>query len=106
MSSWRRSGFVAAATTAVFLVVQLAIPITRLAQTDRAERFGWQMFSVARSAPKFVVETDTGDREIVLEEYMARVRADIEITGLLPSHLCEVLPGAVVVSWDGTSHQC
>jgi hypothetical protein len=106
MSSWRGSPVVAAVACALFLVVQLAIPISRIDETDRGTRFGWHMFSGAQGTPEFVVETAEGEKNIALEDYMARVRVDVDIRGQLPSHVCDVVPGALVVSWDQGEHLC
>lgn len=105
MSNWRRSRPLALAVIIAFLVVQLAIPISRLENED-TRRFGWRMFSVTRLAPEFVVVTGTEDMEIVIEDYMARVRADIDIAGLLPAHLCAVVPDARKVTWEDGEHPC
>jgi hypothetical protein len=89
-----------------FLAVQLAIPISRLGAHESARRFGWQMFSTARETPAFVVNTESGVVEIELDEYMAGARGDVDIVALLPPHLCNVVSGAVRVSWDSGGHEC
>lgn len=106
MSAWRRSPVIALLIVSVFLVVQLAIPISRLGHHQPTVRFGWQMFSVAIPAPEFVVATTNGDVSIDLEDYMARVRGDIDIEALLPPHLCQVVQGAIRVTWADGSYEC
>lgn len=106
MSSWRRSPVVAAVTISIFLLVQLALPIARFDDTERGTRFAWHMFSGARGIPEFVVKTADGDRDVVLENYMARVRVDIDLVNTLPPHLCQVYPNAMAVSWDGGELRC
>jgi hypothetical protein len=105
VSSWRRSPVVALIVTSVFLVVQLSIPLSQLS-SDFANRFGWQMFSTTRPVPEFVVETSHERVEISLNDYMARVRADIDIAEELPPHLCQVVPGAQSVTWDDGEYRC
>lgn len=105
MAGWRRSPAIAGLVVASFLIVQLVVPISRFGD-DSTRRFGWQMFSLARPSPQFVVTTSTGDIEIALSDYMARVRADVDVTLLLPPHLCSVIPGADYVTWEDGSHQC
>lgn len=105
MTGWRRSPRVAVGVIAAFAIVQLAIPISRFGSPDTV-RFGWQMFSTYEPDPGFIVETDTGSTEVDLEEYMARVRSDIDITSLMPAHLCSVVPGAEEVTWNGGSLEC
>lgn len=105
MAGWRRSPAVAVLVIAVFLVVQLAVPLSRLG-TDSPRRFGWQMFSIARHSPQFVVATETGEIEIEVSDFMARVRADVDLVALLPQHLCSVVPGAEVVTWEDGVHRC
>ena len=105
MSSWRRSPVVAVVAMSLFLVVQLAIPISRVGE-EGPRRFGWQMFSTAQTSPEFVVTTETGDEAIDLSDYMARERADIDLQSLLPSHLCSTVPGAISVTWEDGQHRC
>ena len=45
-------------------------------------------------------------RQIDLLDYMARVRADIDIGALLPSHLCRVLPDATRVHFNEDITEC
>lgn len=88
------------------LAVQLAIPISRLGEVEKGTRFGWHMFSGARGVPEFVVETGDGEEAVALDDYMANVRVDVDITSWLPAHLCRVVPEAVRVSWGETTHRC
>jgi len=90
----------------MFLVVQLSIPILRFGDGDRAQRFAWQMFSTAEQSPVFVVHTQDETMEIALGDFMARVRADIDIVSLMPPHLCEVVPDADRVTWETGEHVC
>jgi hypothetical protein len=90
----------------VFLTLQLALPISRLGPHESARRFGWQMFSIAREDPTFVVETESGQSVVDLNEYMAGARGDVDIVGALPTHLCVVYPGAVRVTWESGAHEC
>ena len=106
MSSWRRSHFIAWTAVLLFLVIQLWVPASRLGDHDRAPRFGWQMFSTYRESPQFVVETPTQQREISLEDYVAGVRGEIDLEGLLPPHLCNVFPDAIEVTWESGEFTC
>lgn len=106
VTSWRKSRAVAAIAVAAFLALQLAVPISRLGTHESAPRFAWQMFSTAREAPEFVVETDDGARQISLGRYMAGARGDVDIEGLMPPHLCELFPEAERVTWQWGEHEC
>lgn len=106
MTDWRRSRIVAGFAVALFLVVQIGIPLARLGEGDRTERFGWQMFTAAEEAPEFVVVTADSEIEVELLDYLARARADIDIVGSMPEHLCTVIPGAVSVSWQTGEFKC
>lgn len=90
---------------ATFVAIQLVVPISRLSD-DIPRRFGWQMFSVARGAPTFVVTTTSGDTTVDLDSFVARARGDIVLEDDLPAHLCRVFPGAVRVSWESEQHEC
>jgi hypothetical protein len=104
VSDWRKSTVVAATAIAVYLVVQFAIPISRIG--DDARRFGWQMFSTAQFAPEFVVVTPTGEIDIDHRDHVAMSRADVDFERLLPPHLCRVVPGAVSVRWEEGELEC
>lgn len=103
---WRTSGVVALLVILVFVGVQLAVPLSRIGVHESGRRFGWQMFSTARETPAFVVVTETGELDIGLGDYMAGPRGDIDIVGLLPPHLCGVIPGANRVTWESGEYEC
>jgi len=105
MTGWRRSRLVASIVIAAFLIVQLAVPLSRFGD-DTARRFGWQMFSSSSPAPDFVVVTSTDDIDIVLDDYLAMRRADVDFAEYMPPHLCSVVPDAQQVTWDGGSYAC
>jgi len=105
MKDWRESPLAALLLIAVFVVIQLGIPISRLSE-EGPRRFGWQMFSVARGAPTFVAHTTSGDIEIELVDFVARARGDIDLEEVLPTHLCNVLPDANSVSWENGQLEC
>lgn len=105
MRGWRCSPRVAVFVIAAFAVAQLAIPVSRFGGPD-TDRFAWQMFSTYAPDPGFVVEVNGGRITIDLETYMARARADIPITDLLPEHLCAVIPDAVRVTWNEGVEEC
>jgi hypothetical protein len=104
MREWRKSIVVAVVATTLFLIVQLAMPISRLG--DTARRFGWQMFSTAQFAPEFVVVTEDDEIDIDHRDYVAMSRADVDFEKLLPPHLCSVVPNAVSVRWEGGELIC
>ena len=104
MTDWRRSRVLAGLVIAAFLVVQLTVPISRFGED--AHRFGWQMFSSAGRQYDFSVATNDGEIEVDLEDYMAIVRADLDLTEVMPEHLCNVIPDAQRVTWRSGSHQC
>lgn len=105
MTDWRQSRVAAGLIILVFVVVQLAIPLSRLG-SNGPQRFAWQMFSKATQNREFVVTTDHGETEVVLADYLAMARGDIDLTVYLPEHLCSVIEGAESVAWPGGSLQC
>lgn len=64
------------------------------------------MFSTVRESPEFVVEMPAQQREIALEDYVAEVRGEIDLEGLLPPHLCDVFPDAIRVTWESGEFTC
>ncbi len=105
MSDWRESRPLAYVILAVIVTLQLAIPLSRVGTDER--RFGWKMFSLEGTPLGLVVETTNGSEiEIDPDEYMAMVRADVDILALLPPHLCLVVPDAATVTWEGGSLEC
>lgn len=105
MTDWRTSRLAAGVIIALFVTIQLAVPIGRL-QSDGAQRFGWQMYSAAYHNPTFIVTSDAGDREIDLDEYVAVGRADVDLVTWLPPHLCRLMPEITTVTWEEGSYQC
>ena len=106
VNDWRQSRSIAGFAVVLFLLVQVGIPLTRLGEGDRTLRFGWQMFTAAEEAPEFVVVTPDDQIEIELLDYLARARADIDIVGSMPAHLCTVFPEAVLVTWQSGEFTC
>ena len=106
MAEWRKYRTVAAAGVALFVVLQLAVPISRLGDGNQTERFGWQMFSRVGDPIDFTVHTSTGSLVIDLEQVMARTRADIPLEALLPPHRCNTVDGAESVTWDDKGYEC
>lgn len=106
VTDWRQSRVIAAAIVVAFMLVQLAVPVGRLAD-ERGQRFGWQMYSrVVRTTPEFLVTTPTGTVPIELGDYLPTSRIEVDVRAHLPAHLCEVIPDAESVSWDEGSHPC
>lgn len=89
-----------------FLVVQLAIPISRLFPLETPHRWAWQMFSRTPHSVQFVIHTPTDTTDVVLRQHMAQVRGDIDLTGLMPAHLCLVYDEAIRVTWDSGELEC
>jgi len=106
MTSWRRSTPVAIALITMFLVIQLAIPISKLGKSDGDQRFGWQMFSTAGTPADFAVHTDSGSEEVNLNVLTAQLRADMPLTELVPPFLCDTVPGAIEVTWQSGGYSC
>lgn len=104
--SWRTSGALALAVIILFIAFQVTIPVSRIGVHESARRFGWQMFSTARETPAFVVATEEGEAPVELDDYMAGPRGDVDIVGLLPPHLCNVVPGALRVTWESGEFEC
>ncbi len=88
------------------LAVQLAVPTSRLIGPGHAQRFGWQMFSGSEAFPEFVVITSTGEEEVDLADHLLRQRVELDVVEVIPPYLCEIVPDAVAVRWDGESHRC
>ena len=106
MIAWRQSRLIAGTIVALILVVQLAIPITRLSD-ELGQRFGWQMYSRAvRTTPEFLVTTPEGEMAVDLDHYLPTSRIEVDPTLHLPSHLCVVITDAESVSWENGSHRC
>ncbi|MGH8946000.1 MAG: hypothetical protein ACRDVL_07625 [Acidimicrobiia bacterium] len=105
MKNWRKSPRAAIAATAVIALIQLGIP-TSLLEAASVPRFGWQMFSTGSRIPAFEVVTEAGTESVSLDDYMARVRDEIDGVAHLPPHLCNVIPGAERILWDTGEWKC
>jgi hypothetical protein len=89
----------AAIAVTAFLLGQVAIAAAGLFQ-PRPARFGWQMYSVADTAPRaWAVDEDGSQRQIDLVGRLAVLRADVRAAGDLARALCtfEADARAVVV---------
>lgn len=107
MVGWRWKPAVALVVVAVFLLVQVGVPVTRmLDETTGMSRFGWQMFSQAAEATVFTVITPDGEQRVGSREVLARARGDLPLTELVPPYLCDTVRDAVLVRWEGGEHQC
>lgn len=86
-----------------FLAVQISVPTLALFEA-RPARFGWQMFSGARTRADFViVEVSGAQREVELADYLGNPRSEIDLEAVLPPYICAVEPGAGAVRinpWD------
>lgn len=89
----------------VIVLIQLGIPASLVGAEDQP-RFGWQMFSTGDPLPSFEVVKGSDVEAIDLDEYMARDRDEIDVTALLPPHLCKVIPGATRIVWDTGERSC
>jgi hypothetical protein len=106
MAEWRKSSTVAVVGLALFAILQLGIPASQVGDSDRPQRFGWQMFSVLGERITFTVLTPDGPQDMELEEVMARARGDIPIEILIPPHLCDSVEGAESITWGSSVYEC
>jgi hypothetical protein len=103
---WRQAQPWALVVVLLILATQFALPISRLLDDDEASRFGWQMFSGSKAFPELAVQTDEGEIDILLSDYLVRERVEIDVAAVLPPHLCAVVPGAIRVMWDDGEFRC
>lgn len=106
MSNWRANGKTALVVVVVFLLVQLAVPISRLHPRETPHRWAWQMFSRSPHSVQFIVHTPTGSTEVDVSQYMSVVRGDIDLTTAMPMHLCSVHDDAVRITWETEELEC
>jgi hypothetical protein len=86
-----------------FLVVQVAVPSWRLTQ-PRPARFGWQMYAGAPRASAFAaVGRDGTVTPVALEEYVVRLRDDLDLLRYLPPAICARTGAASVRYRDGAA---
>lgn len=85
------------------LAIQVAMPVVQLT-ADRPARFGWHMFAGVRPGLEFEVRHADGRVEAVtLEEYVLKLRQEVDLAAHLPAHLCRAIPSAeaIVTRWKG-----
>jgi hypothetical protein len=81
---------------ALFLVVQIAVPIWMLFE-PRPARVGWQMYSGARSLPEVVIVGEDGAEQVVdIIEYLAEPRAEIDYAARFAEQGCRLFDAVVV----------
>lgn len=106
MREWRKSPVVALVAIALFAILQVTIPLMRLDDDARAQRFGWQMFSTYSPQIEFTVNTQEGTEPVDIDEIVARLRADLPLEEVVPPYICETTPSALEVTWDGQEYEC
>lgn len=106
VNNWRSSRLIAVVVFTAVLTLQLAIPANRMGQPGHTQRFAWQMFSGSRAYPTMTVITSAGQQQVKVEEWLLRARVELDITKSLPAHLCAMVHGAQIVTWDEESYQC
>jgi hypothetical protein len=85
---------------ALFLAVQILVPIIQLGKT-RPAHFGWQMFSDWRPIPTYwIVLADGSTREIDLHEHIAVRRLDADYHSVFPDYLLRTYSEALAVRWQ------
>jgi hypothetical protein len=107
------SAIIAACFFVIFLAAQLLIPLAQLAWSPRPARFGWQMYSVVSSAPRFeLIMRDGAAKSLDITPYVTSLRGDVPLARFLPAHLCTLFPDAAAVRYhvdDGSqagTYQC
>ena len=84
---------------ALFLVVQIVVPLIQLGQ-PRPAHFGWQMFSGYPPFPTYwIVLADGSAREIDVHDHIGVRRLDADYHSVLPDYLRRTYPEAVAVRW-------
>jgi hypothetical protein len=104
---------IAACFFVAFLAAQILIPLAQLAWAPRPARFGWQMYSVASTAPSFELVMSDGDtKRLDITPYVTSLRGDVPLAQFLPPHLCTLFPDVAAVHYqmdDGSQagmYQC
>jgi hypothetical protein len=94
---WTWKSALAALFCGVFVTLQVAVPLVKLA-SPRPARFGWHMWSARwRPATFVVVMRDGTKRPADLARHVGRGRGEMELAAALPPHLCRVVPEAAAV---------
>ena len=78
---------------AVFVAIQLAVPTVMLFE-PRSSRFGWQMYSSARTLPEVVViEADGSERAVDITDHIAGPRSEIDYVARFAEQACRLIDG-------------
>lgn len=94
---WTLQHVLAASFCTVFLGIQIALPIARLA-SPRPARFAWHMWTALPRPPAFfVVMNDGSVHPADLRLYLVSSRGEMDASELLPPHLCRVIPDIAAV---------
>lgn len=94
---WTARSAAAAAFFVLFLLLQIGVPLVRLAK-PRPARFGWQMYSAKLQRPRFsLVMRDGTTRPADLHPYVPQSRGEVDLERALPQHLCRAMPDVASV---------
>lgn len=86
-----------AAVFAALLALQVCIPLLRLG-SERSTRFGWQMFATLSEPVQFTVRYRSGLVDTIdVADHVVKGRSEIDLSAVLPPHLCRRLEGADAV---------
>lgn len=110
-AAWSPRTVAAAAFVALFVAVQVTVPVLAL-DGPRPARFAWQMYSVLGEPPaQYSVQLADGSaRAVDQADHVAYPRPDVRVAEHLPAHLCASVPGATSVLVEGAAasweHRC
>jgi hypothetical protein len=91
----------AAVFLVAFLVIQILMPLVQFVRAPRPARFGWQMYSVASTAPRFeLIMPDGNTKPLDITPYVTSLRGDVPLARFLPQHLCALFPDAAAVHYQ------
>lgn len=92
IASWTAREALAAIFFCSYLLLQIVLPTLQLIEPG-PRRFAWQMFSrVGHARPEFYLLSGSSERQVDLARHVVRLRAEIDLSRVLPPHLCEVYP--------------
>ncbi len=75
---------------AVFVGIQVLLPVVQLLTVPAPARFGWQMYSSSTAVPDVLIELRDGStRAVQPADFLTSVRPDIPIADILTPQLCQ-----------------
>lgn len=95
VAAWTHGELARAAVFAIYIVLQIAVPLRAFAADVGNDRYSWRMYARLLIHPEWVVTLQDGSSDTIpIGEYSIHPRGELEWESHYPAHLCSVVANA------------